>query len=48
VAEKLGRQALHAAALGFLHPESKKPLRFEVDPPEDFQEALRALRALRA
>lgn len=48
VADTLGRQALHAAVLGFTHPESKKPLRFEVEPPEDFRRALAALRALRA
>jgi 23S rRNA pseudouridine1911/1915/1917 synthase len=46
IAERLGRQALHAAVLGFLHPESRKPLRFEVEPPEDFRIALAALRAL--
>ena len=46
VAETLGRQALHAAVLGFLHPETKRPLRFEAAPPEDFRAALTALRAL--
>lgn len=46
VAETLGRQALHAAVLGFLHPETKQPLRFEATPPEDFRAALAALRAL--
>jgi 23S rRNA pseudouridine1911/1915/1917 synthase len=46
VAERLGRQALHAAVLGFVHPETGKALRFEVPPPEDFRAALAALRAL--
>ncbi len=40
----LGRQALHAAVLGFVHPITGAPLRFETPPPEDFQRALRALR----
>lgn len=31
----LGRQALHAAELGFVHPVSGKRLRFHSDPPED-------------
>ncbi|MEZ4339615.1 MAG: RluA family pseudouridine synthase [Sandaracinaceae bacterium] len=39
----LGRQALHAAVLGFAHPITGAPLRFETDPPEDFQRALVAL-----
>jgi 23S rRNA pseudouridine1911/1915/1917 synthase len=47
VAEGLGRQALHAAVLGFLHPETGQPLRFEAEPPEDFRAALAALRQLR-
>ncbi len=46
IAETLGRQALHAAVLGFVHPATAKPLRFEVPPPEDFRAALAALRAL--
>ncbi|HEX6766825.1 MAG TPA: RluA family pseudouridine synthase, partial [Polyangiaceae bacterium] len=48
VAERLGRQALHAAVLGFVHPQSHEPLRFEAPPPDDFRAALEALRALRA
>ena len=32
----LGRQALHAAALGFEHPITGEPLRFESAPPDDF------------
>jgi len=46
IAAKLGRQALHAAVLGFVHPVSEQALRFEVAPPADFARALAALRAL--
>lgn len=35
VAEQLGRQALHAAVLGFVHPISGEPLRWELPLPED-------------
>ncbi len=42
-ASGLGRQALHAAVLGFAHPVTGAPLRFETEPPEDFQRALAAL-----
>jgi 23S rRNA pseudouridine1911/1915/1917 synthase len=42
--ETLGRQALHAAVLGFVHPATDKALRFERDPPPDFMRALVALR----
>jgi len=42
----LGRHALHAAVLGFVHPISGKSMRFEVPPPPDFARALEALRAL--
>jgi 23S rRNA pseudouridine1911/1915/1917 synthase len=31
------RQALHAKTLGFIHPETKKFMRFESDLPEDFK-----------
>ena len=40
------RQALHAKMLGFTHPSSGKPLQFEVEPPEDFQQLLETLRQL--
>jgi 23S rRNA pseudouridine1911/1915/1917 synthase len=46
IAQGLGRQALHAAVLGFIHPISAERLRFEVPPPPDFARALAALRAL--
>ncbi|UJR81658.1 RluA family pseudouridine synthase [Sandaracinus amylolyticus] len=46
VAEKLGgRQALHAAVLGFVHPITKQTLRFETPLPPDLREALEALRS---
>ncbi len=43
-ADALGRQALHAAVLGFAHPITSAPLRFETPPPDDFRRALEALR----
>jgi 23S rRNA pseudouridine1911/1915/1917 synthase len=45
VGERLGHQALHARVLGFAHPASGRRLRFEAQVPEDFREALEALRA---
>ncbi|MES1176775.1 MAG: RluA family pseudouridine synthase [Myxococcales bacterium] len=46
IALELGRQALHAAVLGFIHPVTGAALHFEVPPPEDFARALEALRRL--
>lgn len=46
IAAALGRQALHAAVLGFVHPISGESLRFEAPPPADFARALDSLRAL--
>jgi len=46
IAGALGRQALHAALLGFVHPVTAQLLRFEVAPPPDFAQALEALRTL--
>ena len=43
-ASELGRQALHAAVLSFAHPVSGEAMRFETEPPGDFQTALRSLR----
>lgn len=43
LAEALGHQALHAKVLGFEHPISKEPMRFEREPPEDFRRVLREL-----
>jgi 23S rRNA pseudouridine1911/1915/1917 synthase len=39
----LGRQALHAAVLGFEHPATGEALRFESPPPEDFRKLVSAL-----
>ena len=41
----LGRQALHAAILGFTHPVTGEPLRFESDLPDDIATALTDARA---
>ncbi|RIL07327.1 MAG: RNA pseudouridine synthase, partial [Proteobacteria bacterium] len=35
--EKFGRQALHSAVLGFIHPDTGKKMRFESNPPADMQ-----------
>jgi 23S rRNA pseudouridine1911/1915/1917 synthase len=43
VAEALGHQALHARVLGFVHPRTGEPMRFEAPPPPDFAEALASL-----
>ena len=48
IAATLGRQALHAAVLGFVHPATHEPLRFESPLPADLLTALTALRALKA
>lgn len=44
--ELAGRQALHAAVLGFAHPVTGERLRFEAPLPPDFASALAALRTL--
>jgi len=48
IAAALGRQALHAAVLGFVHPATQEKLRFESPLPQDLTTALEALRALKA
>ena len=45
-AEGLHRPALHARVLGFVHPVTGKKMRFEQDPPADFEVALTTLRAI--
>jgi 23S rRNA pseudouridine1911/1915/1917 synthase len=40
----LGRQALHAAALGFEHPVTAKPMHFESDLPADLAALIAALK----
>lgn len=46
IVSALGRQALHAEVLGFVHPITRTPMRFTSSIPEDFLSALEALRAL--
>lgn len=46
VAEELGRQALHARVLGFVHPATGAALRWESAMPPDMERALSRLRAL--
>ena len=41
---QFGRQALHAATLGFVHPISEEKLMFSIDLPEDMQELFMKLR----
>jgi 23S rRNA pseudouridine1911/1915/1917 synthase len=41
---RLGRQALHARCLGFIHPVTNEYLEFTVEPPDDLQELLAYLR----
>jgi 23S rRNA pseudouridine1911/1915/1917 synthase len=38
--KSFSRQALHAAVLGFKHPESGKNLRFSVEFPQDMHDLL--------
>jgi 23S rRNA pseudouridine1911/1915/1917 synthase len=40
---RLGRQALHAAKLGFIHPATGEELLFESPPPQDFANLVKAL-----
>lgn len=42
--KSLNRQALHATLLGFEHPASSQPMRFESQPPEDLALLISALR----
>ena len=46
VLSKFRRQALHARLLGFEHPVTGEALRFETDPPADFERVRTALAAL--
>ncbi len=39
----IGRQALHARVLGFVHPVTAEPLRFSAAIPDDFRRCLRVL-----
>jgi len=44
LAAGFGRQALHAASLGFTHPATGEKLRFDSPLPADMAELLAALR----
>ncbi len=45
LAASLGRQALHAKLLGFVHPATGRRVQFVSEPPDDFLAVLQALRA---
>ncbi len=45
ILQKIQRQALHAAHLGFVHPRHKQPLRFDSPPPADFQAVISLLKS---
>jgi 23S rRNA pseudouridine1911/1915/1917 synthase len=45
IADELGHQALHARVLGFVHPISKRPMRWESPLPADIERAIARLRA---
>ncbi len=40
ILKKIGRQALHAKRLVFIHPATKKQMEFDTDLPEDFKDLL--------
>ncbi len=42
--EMMPRQTLHAKTLGFVHPATKKTVRFDSDLPDDFQRVLKAIK----
>ena len=42
--KSMGRQALHAKQLSFIHPKSKKRLTFDSDIPEDMQNLIQNIR----
>ena len=44
--ERMPRQALHAAELGFIHPMTNESMRFTADLPDDMQHVLDRLRAI--
>lgn len=46
VVKAFGRQALHAAVLGFEHPATGKHLRFEAPDPDDFRSLKNALKTI--
>jgi 23S rRNA pseudouridine1911/1915/1917 synthase len=44
--QRLRRQALHAASLGFVHPATGEALKFDSSLPEDILEAVGLLRRM--
>ena len=46
IVKNLGRPALHAKTLGFVHPATQEHLRFTSEEPEDFAGTLNELRTL--
>jgi 23S rRNA pseudouridine1911/1915/1917 synthase len=46
IGAELGHQALHARLLGFVHPATGAPVRFEAALPADFEAALAAVRGV--
>lgn len=46
ISRALGRQALHAGVLGFIHPVTGEPLKFSTPLPADIETAYRALQQL--
>ena len=45
VVSTINRQALHAVKLEIIHPALEKPMQWEIEPPQDFQDTLEYLRA---
>jgi 23S rRNA pseudouridine1911/1915/1917 synthase len=45
VVNTINRQALHAVKLEIMHPAIEKPMQWETEPPQDFQDTLEYLRA---
>ncbi len=46
ITDRFQRQALHAGELGFIHPETNEPVRFECPMPEDMQRLVTQLSEL--
>ena len=45
VVNTINRQALHAVKLEIIHPALEKPMKWEIEPPQDFRDTLEYLRA---
>ena len=46
ITDRFKRQALHARTLGFVHPDTEEPVRYEAPLPEDMAQLVAKLRAL--